>query len=47
MELATFLQADVRFIYDYTGISGSELEEHETFVVEVFVLVQELQLLCL
>ena len=42
LELATFLQTAVCFICDYTGLSESELDEHETFVIVVFVLVQDM-----
>ena len=42
LELAAFLQAAIRFICDYTGLSEPELDEHETFVIVVFVLVQDM-----
>ena len=42
LELATFLQAATRFICDYTGLPEAELDEHETFVIAVFVLVQDM-----
>ncbi len=42
LELATFLQAATRFICDYTGLSEAEIDEHETFVIAVFVLVQDM-----
>ena len=42
LELATFLQAATRFICDYTGLSETEIDEHETFVIAVFVLVQDM-----
>ena len=39
LELAAFLQAAIRFICDYTGLSEADLDEHETFIIAVFVLV--------
>lgn len=42
LELATFLQAATRFICDYTGLSEADLDEHETFIIAVFVLVQDM-----
>ena len=42
LELAAFLQAATRFICDYTGLSEAELDEHETFVIAAFVLVQDM-----
>ena len=42
MELATFLQAAIRFICDYTGLSESSTDEYESFVIAVFVLVQDM-----
>lgn len=42
LELAAFLQAAIRFICDYTGLSEPELDEHEAFVIVVFVLVQDM-----
>ena len=42
LELATFLQAAIRFICDYTGLSEADLDEHETFIIAVFVLVQDM-----
>lgn len=42
MELATFLQAAIRFICDYTGLSESAADEYESFVIAVFVLVQDM-----
>ena len=42
MELATFLQVAQRFISDYTGLSEAEIDKHETFVIAVFVLVQDM-----
>ena len=35
MELATFLQVAQRFISDYTGLSETEIDKHETFVIAV------------
>ena len=42
LELEAFLQAAIRFICDYTGLSEPELDEHEAFVIVVFVLVQDM-----
>ena len=42
LELAAFLQAATRFICDYTGLSEADLDEHETFIIAVFVLVQDM-----
>ena len=42
LELAAFLQAAIRFICDYTGLSEADLDEHETFIIAVFVLVQDM-----
>lgn len=42
LELATFLQASIRFICDYTGLPEVDLDEHETFIIAVFVLVQDM-----
>ena len=42
LELATFLQASQVFIEDYTGLTSSQIDSHETFVIAVFVLVQDM-----
>ena len=42
LELATFLNSAQTFISDYTGLSESEIDTHETFVIAVFVLVQDM-----
>lgn len=42
IELAIFLQASQRFIADYTGLSDDEIDNHETFVIAVYVLVQDM-----
>ena len=41
-ELATFLQIAQTFIEDYTGLTSSEVDEHENLVIAVFVLVQDM-----
>lgn len=42
LELATFLQSSQVFIEDYTGLTSSQIDSHETFVIAVFVLVQDM-----
>ena len=42
LELATFLQASQVFIEDYTGLTSIQIDSHETFVIAVFVLVQDM-----
>jgi uncharacterized phage protein (possible DNA packaging) len=42
LELATFLQAAQRFIADCTGLSDDKIDENETFVLAVYVLVQDM-----
>lgn len=42
LELAAFLQVAQRFIADYTGLSNDEIDEHETFVIAVYVLAQDM-----
>ncbi len=42
IELSAFLQAAQRFIADYTGLSENEIDEHETFVIAVYVLAQDM-----
>lgn len=41
-ELETFLQSAKAFISDYTGLSAAEIDTHESLVVAVFVLVQDM-----
>ena len=41
-ELETFLTSAKAFISDYTGLSQTEIDTHENFVVAVFVLVQDM-----
>ncbi len=41
-ELETFLASAKVFISDYTGLNQSEIDVHESFVVAVFVLVQDM-----
>lgn len=41
-ELETFLQSAKAFIADYTGLSAAEIDTHESLVVAVFVLVQDM-----
>lgn len=41
-ELETFLKSAKVFISDYTGLNQSEIDVHESFVVAVFVLVQDM-----
>ncbi len=42
LELATFLQAAQSFISDYTGLTSTQIDTHETFVIAVYVLVQDM-----
>ncbi len=41
-ELETFLASAKAFIADYTGLDIKEIDSHESFVVVVFVLVQDM-----
>ena len=41
-ELATFLGVAEAFIKDYTGLTSEQVDTHETFVIAVFVLVQDM-----
>ncbi len=41
-ELGTFLTSPKVFISDYTGLNQPEIDAHESFVVAVFVLVQDM-----
>lgn len=42
VELSTFLQSAKAFIADYTGLSEAKIDKHESFVVAIFVLVQDM-----
>lgn len=42
LELATFLKAAQSFISDYTDLTHTQIDSHETFVVAVYVLVQDM-----
>lgn len=41
-ELSTFLSSAKAFILEYTGLSLEEIDSHETFVIAVYVLVQDM-----
>ena len=41
-ELGTFLGSAKAFISEYTGLSLEEIDGHETFVIAVYVLVQDM-----
>lgn len=41
-ELSTFLGSAKVFISEYTGLSLEEIDSHETFVIAVYVLVQDM-----
>ncbi len=41
-ELSTFLSSAKAFILEYTGLSSEEIDGHETFVIAVYVLVQDM-----
>ena len=41
-ELSTFLSFAKAFISEYTGLNSEEIDSHETFVIEVYVLVQDM-----
>ncbi len=41
-ELAIFLQAAQSFISDYTGLTLEQIDNHETFVVAIYILVQDM-----
>lgn len=41
-ELSTFLSSAKAFISEYTGLSLEEIDSHETFVIAVYVLVQDM-----
>lgn len=42
LELKAFLQASQSFISDYTGLTPAQIDNHETFVIAVYVLVQDM-----
>ena len=41
-ELSTFLSSAKAFISEYTGLNQEEIDTHETFVVAVYILVQDI-----
>ena len=41
-ELSTFLSSAKAFISEYTGLNQEEIDTHETFVVAVYILVQDM-----
>ena len=41
-ELSTFLSSAKAFISEYTGLNSEEIDGHETFVIAVYVLVQDM-----
>ena len=41
-ELSTFLSSAKAFILEYTGLNSEEIDGHETFVVAVYILVQDM-----
>ena len=41
-ELSTFLSSAKAFISEYTGLNSSEVDKHESFVIAVYVLVQDM-----
>lgn len=41
-ELSTFLNSAKAFISEYTGLNSEEIDGHETFVIAVYVLVQDM-----
>ena len=42
LELAAFLNAAETFIVDYTGLTLSQMDEHESLTVAIYVLVQDM-----
>ncbi len=42
LELAAFLKAAETFIVDYTGLTLSQIDEHESLTVAIYVLVQDM-----
>ena len=41
-ELSTFLSSAKAFISEYTGLNQEEIDTHETFVVAIYILVQDM-----
>ena len=41
-ELSTFLSSAQAFVSEYTGLNSEEIDGHETFVIAVYVLVQDM-----
>ena len=41
-ELSTFLSSAKAFISEYTGLNAKEIDGHETFVIAIYVLVQDM-----
>ena len=42
LELAAFLNVAETFIIDYTGLTLSQIDEHESLTVAIYVLVQDM-----
>lgn len=42
LELAAFLKASQSFVSDYTGLIPTQIDSHESFVIAVYVLVQDM-----
>ena len=42
VELSTFLSSAKAFISEYTGLNAKEIDSRETFVIAVYVLVQDM-----
>lgn len=41
-ELSTFLSSAKAFISEYTGLTSAQIDTHESFVIAVYVLVQDM-----
>ena len=41
-ELNAFLSSAKAFILEYTGLNSEEIDGHETFVIAIYVLVQDM-----
>ncbi len=41
-ELSAFLSSAKAFISEYTGLNSEEIDSHETFVIAVYVLIQDM-----
>lgn len=41
-ELSTFLSSAKAFISDYTGLTSAQIDTHESFVIAVYILVQDM-----